>query len=509
MRLATTWGIPGLEQQLQQLTLATRQALADSQRPDTERIAAARLLLELNPRDDAAVGAILDQLTPQISPALAEGLLETLRLSQASSWASAAVAALRKVPPVSRKVALALILERPDAVRTWLDAVEKGQARFDWLALDQRLALTTHPDQTIAARTRKLLELGGGLPDPDRQKVIDQLKPQVLGRTGDVGNGKKVFTQHCAKCHQHSGEGVAIGPDLTGFAAHPKEEILIHVLDPSRSVEGNFKAYRLQTTDERTFLGIIGAQTATTLELIDGDGKRHILSKDDIATLVETDKSLMPEGFEKVMSVQELTDLLEFLTHKGKYVPLPLDRVATVVSTKDMFFDRGGTVERLIFPDWKPKVFEGVPFVLVDPQKDTVKNVVMLYGPQGVIPPRMPRQVRLPYAGRAKAIHLLSGIGGWAAQQPSTNGSVSMIVRLHYADGSTEDHPLRNGVHFADYIGRFDVPGSKFAFAVRNQQVRYLSIPVKRPEAELQAIEFVKGPDRTAPIIVAVTVETP
>jgi hypothetical protein len=84
-----------------------------------------------------------------------------------------------------------------------------------------------------------------------------------------------------------------------------------------------------------------------------------------------------------------------------------------------------------------------------------------------------------------------------------------MIVRLHYADGSTEDHPLRNGVHFADYIGRFDVPGSKFAFAVRNQQVRYLSIPVKRPEAELQAIEFVKGPDRTAPIIVAVTVETP
>jgi len=38
-----------------------------------------------------------------------------------------------------------------------------------------------------------------------------------------------------------------------------------------------------------------------------------------------------------------------------------------------------------------------------------------------------------------------------------------MIVRLHYADGKTEDFPLRNAVHFADYIQRYDVPGSKFA----------------------------------------------
>ena len=35
------------------------------------------------------------------------------------------------------------------------------------------------------------------------------------------------------------------------------------------------------------------------------------------------------------------------------------------------------------------------------------------------------------------------------------------------ADGKTEDHPLKNGEHFADYIRRVDVPGSKFAFALR------------------------------------------
>ena len=36
-----------------------------------------------------------------------------------------------------------------------------------------------------------------------------------------------------------------------------------------------------------------------------------------------------------------------------------------------------------------------------------------------------------------------------------------MIVRLHYADGQSEDHPLKNGEHLADYIQRVDVPADR------------------------------------------------
>jgi hypothetical protein len=80
-------------------------------------------------------------------------------------------------------------------------------------------------------------------------------------------------------------------------------------------------------------------------------------------------------------------------------------------------------------------------------------------------------------------------------------------VRLHYADGKQEDHPLKNGVEFADYIRRVDVPGSKFAFALRSQQIRYLSITPKRHDPIAQ-IELVKGSDQSAPIVMAVTVES-
>ena len=88
----------------------------------------------------------------------------------------------------------------------------------------------------------------------------------------------------------------------------------------------------------------------------------------------------------------------------------------------------------------------------------------------------------------------------------STEKSESMVVRLHYAGSQTEDHPLVNGIHFADYIRRIDVPESEYAFALRNQQIRYLTIRPERSET-IQTIEFIKGNDPTAPMVLAVTVE--
>ena len=159
----------------------------------------------------------------------------------------------------------------------------------------------------------------------------------------------------------------------------------------------------------------------------------------------------------------------------------------------------------MVFADWKPKTFAGVPFYLVDPQGDRVPNVIMLYSPQGRQPPRMPRSVSLTCNVPARAIHLLGGISGWG-YPASEKGTVSMLVRLHYADGVTEDHALKNGEQFADYARRVDVPGSRFACELDGRQVRYLAIEPKR-KGKIERIEFVKGSDDTAPIVMAVTVE--
>jgi hypothetical protein len=117
----------------------------------------------------------------------------------------------------------------------------------------------------------------------------------------------------------------------------------------------------------------------------------------------------------------------------------------------------------------------------------------------------MPKSVRLPLNAPAKAVHLLSGVSGWGYPL-GEKGSVTMSVRFHYAGGDMEDHPLRNGEEFADYIRRVDVPGSQFAFALRGRQLRYLVVEPRRSET-IREIELLKGPDATAPVVMAVTVE--
>jgi hypothetical protein len=183
-----------------------------------------------------------------------------------------------------------------------------------------------------------------------------------------------------------------------------------------------------------------------------------------------------------------------------------LTKVATAVSTKGMFNSETSPVERLVFPDWQPKLVNGVPFYLVDPNGDRRPNAVLLHSTNGRIPPRMPKSVTLPCRSPAKAIHLLSGVSGWGSPY-GDEGTVSMIVRLHYADGTAEDHELKNGVHFADYIRVVDVPGSKLAFRLRGQQIRYLAIEPKRADP-IENVELVKGPGASAPVVMAVTVET-
>lgn len=502
--LGSRWGSKKLEAYVLEIAAAFTKQVQDESLSEAERLAAANQLIEFRGTDGKAVVTLLDVITPRTTPALSEGLFAAIGKSESTEAGIALVQRLSSLTPKARASSLRVLLSRKEWTAALVDALAVGRIPLGDLALEQKQALTAHPNRQIAAKAKAMLSRGGGLPNADRQKVIDEMLP-LTKLTGNVAAGKAVFKKTCEKCHTHSGEGTKIGPDLTGMAVHPKHELLIHILDPSRSVEGNYRIYTVVTESGKVLSGLLAAESRTALELIDVEGKKHIIVRDEIDELVSSKKSLMPDGVEKQHTPQDLTDLLEFLTQREKFIPIPLDKYATIASTQGMFFTKEGPVERLIFPDWSPKTFEGVPFYLVDPKDDRAANVIMLHGPRGNFPPRMPNSVTLPCNTPAKAIHFLSGVSGWgfpAIQEKS----VSMIVRLKYADGEAEDHPLRNAVHFADYIRRVDVPESKLAFMLRSQQIRYLAIYPKRSQA-IGSIELVKGPDQSAPIVMAVTIE--
>ncbi|GIW94882.1 MAG: glycosyl hydrolase [Pirellulaceae bacterium] len=505
LRLAGLWGSRVLEQHVARIYSELLAQVDDSSLEAPRRVAAAVEYAAFAARDPEALQALLERLEPRLPPAVAVGLVRALARTETPKTAELLIERFATMTPELRGAAVGVLLSRPEWTLSLLNAIEQGSIQWTELSLDQRQALANHPQAAIRRKATALLERGGALPSPDRQRVLDEWSV-VAERQGDPLAGKEVFKKHCAKCHVHSGEGTRIGPDLTGMAVHPKHELLIHILDPNRSVEGNFRVYTVVTTDGLVVQGLLASESQTTLELFDAEGKKLTVLRDDVEQLVASNKSLMPEGFEKQMSQQEMTDLLAFLTARGKYVPLDLSKVATVPSDRGMFYSREAEVERLIFPDWGPKEFRGVPFHLIDPNDGRRPNVVLFYSPQGAIPPQMPRQIELPCHMPVKAIHMLSGVSGWGFPY-GRQREVTLIVRLHYADGQTEDHALRNGEHFADYIRRVDVPGSEFAFALRGQQIRYLAIVPKRTET-IEKIELIKGPDASAPVVMAITLET-
>ncbi|MBL9080565.1 MAG: c-type cytochrome, partial [Planctomycetales bacterium] len=342
-----------------EITSALLAEAADAKLDDAKRLAAARQAVEFCKSDEAVVVKVLNLLTPRTSPELAGGLLQALAASEVEAVGRLTVAKLGAVTPAARTAAVKLLLVRETWTPALLNALEKGTVGVAELSLDQKQALASHPNNVLRNRAKKLLAAGGGLPNPDRQRVLDELHP-LTERKGDVAAGKLVFTKNCAKCHMHSGEGQKIGPDLTGMAVHPKHELLVHLIDPNRSVEGNFRVYTVVTDDGLVLTGLLAGESKTAIELVDSEAKRHVVQRDNIDELTATAKSLMPEGFEKQVTPDELTNLLEFLTARGKFFALDLRKAATAVSVRGMFYSEDSTVERLVFPDWSSKTFAGV-----------------------------------------------------------------------------------------------------------------------------------------------------
>ena len=52
--------------------------------------------------------------------------------------------------------------------------------------------------------------------------------------------------------------------------------------------------------------GLLASETKTTVELLDAEAKRQVVLREDIDEMAVSKKSLMPEGFEKQVSTDDI-----------------------------------------------------------------------------------------------------------------------------------------------------------------------------------------------------------
>lgn len=213
------------------------------------------------------------------------------------------------LPPNTRVVVLASVLSQPRHVRELLAALEAKQLPNNVLSGAQREALRRHGDAEIRARAQKLFAAGE---TGDRMAAYQKARA-ALDLKGDASNGRKVFSTHCASCHRLDREGHNVGPDLFGNRNQSKESILLHIVNPNYEVVPGFNACTIECQDGRELSGLIIGETPTSVTLRQAQGLEETLPRSGIRRLTVSSLSLMPEGLEAAMTLQQLADLLACL----------------------------------------------------------------------------------------------------------------------------------------------------------------------------------------------------
>jgi putative heme-binding domain-containing protein len=134
---------------------------------------------------------------------------------------------------------------------------------------------------------------------------------------GDVRRGHAVFFSPragCIACHALAYQGGRIGPDLTRIGALRSErDLLESIVFPSASIVRSYEPVVVETRSGKTHNGLIKSETPEEVELVVGAEQTVRIPRKDIEDIQPSKVSVMPAGIEKVLTPQELADLLAFL----------------------------------------------------------------------------------------------------------------------------------------------------------------------------------------------------
>jgi putative heme-binding domain-containing protein len=107
--------------------------------------------------------------------------------------------------------------------------------------------------------------------------------------------------------------GVNVAPDISDSRVKQPLQLLTDILQPNRSIDANYISYSVITTDGQSLVGVIAAETSTSITLRQQENKTTTLLRSQIEHIQSNGVSLMPEGLEKNIPPQDMADLISFV----------------------------------------------------------------------------------------------------------------------------------------------------------------------------------------------------
>jgi putative heme-binding domain-containing protein len=290
-----------LEKSIQQLALKndssanqrTAVSILASSKSDSSKHLALGLL---SSTDNALVKAAIATSSTQDTPEFSNWLLE--RFPSA-------------LPEVRQEV-FSAIRNNPKRLELMVERLESGKLSPHVLDASQVQSLSGVRDRAIADRLAKILS---NSINANRQKVVDEYSKQLtaIDVAPNKNNGKAIFSKNCSACHKLDGVGASVGPDISDSREQSFEKLLISVLDPNRSVDANFFRYLARTEEGIVVEGLLKDSNSQTITLQSLNGAMTTLNRSEIEEFKSSGMSLMPEGIESQISIEEMAELLWYV----------------------------------------------------------------------------------------------------------------------------------------------------------------------------------------------------
>jgi putative heme-binding domain-containing protein len=210
-------------------------------------------------------------------------------------------------PTVRAEAADALFLD-PDRPQQLVDAIRANVVQPWTLEFRHKRQLLMNRDVALREAARSLLEEKAG----DRDEVLKRYQA-ALEKTGNPQRGRAVFENVCAKCHRLNDLGRDVGPDLATIRHRPAQLILADIIMPSRSIAQNYDSYVVETKSSGIVIGVLSAQTPTTITIRREEGNEDVIRRDDVLAMRVTELSAMPADVDQLVTIDQMADLLAFL----------------------------------------------------------------------------------------------------------------------------------------------------------------------------------------------------
>lgn len=141
---------------------------------------------------------------------------------------------------------------------------------------------------------------------------------ELVKRAGNAAVGEKFFfaaNPGCANCHVVRGRGMELGPNLTEIGTKLGKDALYQaILEPSAGISFGFEAWTFTLKDGEDAYGLIASETAEEVALKTVGGIITRLKKSEISARQQSKLSIMPAGLAEAIPLQDLIDLVEYMT---------------------------------------------------------------------------------------------------------------------------------------------------------------------------------------------------